>query len=94
MEIKSIGILTSGAVVALYNYMNQILVELIKLTNLIIQVSRALACSNRVATLLDYVEPDSAPNVKFNSDSFIRFSNVSFSFIVVPSLYVAVHVPL
>lgn len=76
----STGLLTSGAVVALYNYMNQILVELIKLTNLIIQVSRALACSNRVATLLDYVEPDSPTDVKYNSDSFIRFSNVSFSY--------------
>ena len=42
------GTLTQGEVVALYNYMSQILVELIKLANLIISVTKALACSNRI----------------------------------------------
>lgn len=42
------GDLTQGQMVALYNYMSQILVELIKLANLIISVSKALACANRI----------------------------------------------
>ena len=45
------GILTQGAVVALYNYMSQILVELIKLANLIINITRSIACGNRIAAL-------------------------------------------
>ncbi|MCR5118794.1 MAG: ABC transporter ATP-binding protein/permease [Lachnospiraceae bacterium] len=47
------GRLTQGAVVALVNYMSQILVELIKLANLIVQLTRALACGGRVSALLD-----------------------------------------
>ncbi len=43
------GILTQGQVVALYNYMSQILVELIKLANLIITITKALACANRIS---------------------------------------------
>ena len=43
------GILTQGQVVALYNYMSQILVELIKLANLIITINKAIACGNRIA---------------------------------------------
>ena len=43
------GILTQGQVVALYNYMSQILVELIKLANLIITINKSLACANRIA---------------------------------------------
>ena len=42
------GSLTQGQVVALYNYMSQILVELIKLANLVISVTKALACANRI----------------------------------------------
>lgn len=76
----SIGVLSSGAVVALYNYMNQILVELIKLTNLIIQVSRALACSNRVVTLLEFEEPTVEAAVGVNKNAFVEFKNVSFSY--------------
>lgn len=48
----NVGILATGQVVALLNYMSQILVELIKLANLIIQVTRAMACSDRVAAVL------------------------------------------
>lgn len=47
------GILTQGEVVALVNYMSQILVELIKLANLIVQVTKAVACGNRIADVLD-----------------------------------------
>ena len=42
------GVLTQGAVVALINYMSQILVELVKLANLIITVTKAIACGNRI----------------------------------------------
>lgn len=45
------GAITQGAVVALLNYMSQILVELVKLANLIITITRALACANRVAAV-------------------------------------------
>ncbi len=47
------GLLTQGAVVALYNYMSQILIELIKLANLIITMTKAVACGNRISALLD-----------------------------------------
>ena len=47
------GALTQGAVVALYNYMSQILVELIKLANLIISITKGLACANRIEGIFD-----------------------------------------
>ncbi len=47
------GILTQGQVIALYNYMSQILVELIKLANLIISITKALACANRISAVFD-----------------------------------------
>lgn len=47
------GVLTQGAVVALYNYMSQILVELIKLANLIITMTKSVACCNRVTAVLE-----------------------------------------
>lgn len=50
------GVLTQGLVIALYNYMSQILVELIKMANLIITVTKAVACANRVASVLE-LEP-------------------------------------
>ena len=47
------GLLTSGQVVALVNYMSQILVELVKLANLIITVTKAVACGNRIQSILE-----------------------------------------
>lgn len=47
------GILTQGQVVALVNYMSQILVELVKLANLIITVTKAVACGNRVQSIFE-----------------------------------------
>lgn len=47
------GILTQGAVVALYNYMAQILEELVKLANMIITVTRAVACANRIQEVFE-----------------------------------------
>lgn len=49
----NIGNLTQGDVVALYNYMSMILVELIKLANLIISITKAVACGNRVQAVLE-----------------------------------------
>lgn len=51
------GVLTQGLVIALYNYMSQILVELIKMANLIITITKAMACADRVAGVLD-IEPE------------------------------------
>ena len=57
MELGAIQVsaenLSAGEVLALYNYMSQILVELIKLANLIIQITRALASASRIADVLD-----------------------------------------
>ena len=47
------GILTQGLVIALYNYMTQILVELVKMANLIINMTKAAACAGRVSNILD-----------------------------------------
>lgn len=47
------GIITQGAVVALVNYMSQILVELVKLANLIITVTKAIACGNRIQDVFE-----------------------------------------
>ena len=77
-----------GDVVALVNYMNQILIELVKLANLIIQVTKAMACAERVASVLN-VEPEmefSCPenNAKSRktgtSDEEVAFDHVSFTY--------------
>lgn len=49
----NIGSLTQGEVVALVNYMSQILVELIKLANLIVTITKAAACGNRISSILE-----------------------------------------
>ncbi len=56
------GLITQGAVVALVNYMSQILVELVKLANLIITVTKAIACGNRIQDVFEIHTslPDSA----------------------------------
>lgn len=71
------GALTQGQVVALYNYMSQILVELIKLANLIISLTKTLACANRISDVMDIKNSlengsakegiDGAPAVEFCS---------------------------
>lgn len=67
------GLLTQGAVVALYNYMSQILVELIKLANLIISVTKSVACGNRIQAVLEISPsmtfPDEAEAQKGNPAS-------------------------
>ena len=73
------GVLTQGEVVALVSYMSQILVELVKLANLIVLITKAVACGNRVSAVLErqpsildektqYVQPDAdAPMVEFKN---------------------------
>ena len=56
LKVES-GILTQGLVIALYNYMSQILVELIKMANLIISITKAVACGNRIQSVLE-LEPE------------------------------------
>ena len=60
------GILTQGLVIALYNYMSQILVELIKLADLIINITKAAASVGRVGAILDL--PDNDEALGMNSD--------------------------
>ena len=47
------GIITQGETVALVNYMSQILIELVKMANLIVSISKALACANRISTVFE-----------------------------------------
>lgn len=67
------GAISRGAVVALYNYMLQILVELIKLANLIISVTKAIACGNRIQSVLD-IEPATVPGTVTEGDKKCEYS--------------------
>ena len=78
------GALTQGQVVALYNYMSQILVELIKLANLVINITKALACAGRIQSIFD-VKPsmqDGTGHVKETKDDVpvVEFKNVSLTY--------------
>lgn len=77
------GIITQGAVVALVNYMSQILVELIKLANLIIQITKALACAKRIEGVFavensQQILPETAQAA--SSDDMVRFDHVSLTY--------------
>ena len=89
------GVLETGAVVAMYNYMAQMIVELIKLANLIVTIHRALACGDRVAQVLDInpgmefpeelishaTERDGAEdNRAASAADAVHFSHVSFCY--------------
>ena len=63
------GYLTQGEVIALYNYMGQILVELIKLANLIVTISKAMASLNRINSILDIQSTQSFGNCELGDDS-------------------------
>ncbi len=79
----NIGAATSGEVVAQYNYMSQILVELVKLANLIITVTKAVACGNRIQSVLD-IKPDMPSGEHkegdLNSPYSVEFNNASLSY--------------
>ncbi|MDI9540447.1 MAG: ABC transporter ATP-binding protein [Bacillota bacterium] len=76
------GTLTSGQVLALYNYMSQILIELIKMANLTIQITKALASLRRIENILAVktTEDSGTINQLTDSDIIISFEDVSFRF--------------
>ncbi|MCI8382357.1 MAG: ABC transporter ATP-binding protein [Lachnospiraceae bacterium] len=85
------GILTQGQVIALVNYMSQILVELVKLANLIITVTKAFACADRIAGVLELksslqetpaVSAVESGNAKDSGQSrpYIQYRHVNFSY--------------
>lgn len=77
------GNISGGDVVALYNYMSQILIELIKLANLIISITKAIACGNRIEAVLDLTpETKSGAEISGNtkSSAAAEFKNVSLSY--------------
>lgn len=75
------GTLSTGDVVALYNYMSQILVELVKLANLIITVTKSFACAGRLSEVLD-MQPSlvRGPAEKHDGMPYIKFDNVSMKY--------------
>lgn len=82
------GVITQGEVVALVSYMSQILVELVKLANLIISVNKSIACGNRIQEIFEMkpsVENAGHPvnkeeNHKEDEVPFVEFSHVSMSY--------------
>ena len=76
------GIITQGAVVALVNYMSQILVELVKLANLIIQLTKAFACAKRVDAVFGISSSMSDGDVKdmSASEEAIAFGHVCLTY--------------
>ena len=73
------GILTQGAVVALYNYMSQILVELIKLANLIINITKSIACGNRIQAVLD-IKTDLESGSSSCNEGSVEFDHVNLRY--------------
>lgn len=78
------GDISQGEVIALYNYMSQILVELIKLASLIITITKAIACGRRVQTLLEVTPTmnvnEAGQNPPASQDEVIRFDHVSMAY--------------
>ncbi len=77
------GILTQGLVIALYNYMSQILVELIKLANLIISIPKSAACAKRVAEVLNTpcsMVNGTATECNINAEYSVEYKNASLRY--------------
>ena len=79
------GVLLKGDVVALVNYMSQILVELVKLANLIILINKSLACADRIEDVFEQESSISANNDKAPLEAIegacrVEFNNVSMSY--------------
>ncbi len=76
------GVITQGGLIALYNYMSQILVELIKLANLIITLNKAAASAQRISDIMDTPSEIStvAEEQTVTDGSAIRFQNVSYHY--------------
>ena len=77
-----LGVLKQGEVVALVNYMSQILVELVKLANLIITVTKAVACGNRIEEVLKMQVENRQEDIEFKEEykEAVAFENVTFSY--------------
>lgn len=79
----NIGLLTQGQVVALVNYMSQILIELVKLANLLISTTKAIACGNRVASVLaveNFMKNGSAIWQEQTEEPMVEFEHVSLTY--------------
>ena len=75
------GLLTQGAVVALYNYMSQILGELIKLADLIINITKSIACAKRISAVFDIpAGQEQAEDTPDGGAAAVEFKNVSFKY--------------
>lgn len=77
------GIITQGSVVALYNYMSQILVELVKFANLIINITKSVACAGRISAVLETEIEDGDKgdaHINSKSENIVEFRNVSFAY--------------
>jgi len=78
------GVLTPGEVVALYNYMGQILVELVKLANLIVTMNKAAAGWGRISDALaiepDMTSPEKTEKPAITNDEAVRFENVALQY--------------
>lgn len=76
------GALTQGQLVALYNYMSQILVELIKLANLIINITKSAACADRIEAVFEIQSGENKkPSVETADSSYsVEFKNVSLRY--------------
>ena len=76
------GDLTQGEVIALYNYMSQILIELVKLANLIITMTKAAACASRIEHILEDggQAPAKADDISKKDDFAVSFHHVSFTY--------------
>ena len=81
IQVK-LGNLTQGEVVALYNYMSQILVELIKLANLIISITKALASASRIADVLDIIPTENMGTLTKGkkSDVSVEFRSAALAY--------------
>lgn len=75
-----IGDLTQGQVIALYNYMSQILIELIKLANLIITIAKAIACAKRIEKVLDIDTTVNITDDKTINDNYIEYNHVTLTY--------------
>ena len=75
-----IGDLTQGQVIALYNYMSQILIELIKLANLIITIAKAIACAKRIEKVLDIDTTVNITDDKKINDNYIEYNHVTLTY--------------
>ena len=74
------GAISCGAVVALYNYMSQILVELIKLADLTVTLTKSVACAKRVSPLLEKEQAEKKTCEYKQSENYIEFDGVSFAY--------------